>query len=64
MCTCMYCINRFFIDNIVRLLFYVNMCACHVYFTTNLLTYLTYLLTYYNQVGLYTGMLVLWDYLA
>ena len=24
----------------------------------------TYLLTYYNQVGLYTGMLVLWDYLA
>jgi len=40
------------------------MCACHVYFTTNLLTYLTYLLTYYNQVGLYTGMLVLWDYLA
>ena len=30
----------------------------------NKLTYLSYLLTYYNQVGLYTGMLVLWDYLA
>jgi len=30
----------FFIDNVVRLLFYVNMCACHVYFTINLLTYL------------------------
>jgi len=28
------------IDNVVRLLSYVNMCACHVYFTTSLLTYL------------------------
>ena len=31
----------FFIDNVVRLLFYVNMCACHVYFTRK-----TYLLTW------------------
>jgi len=30
----------FFVDNVVRLLFYVNKCACHVYFTINLLTYL------------------------
>jgi len=30
----------FFIDNVVRMLFYVNMCACHVYFTITLLTYL------------------------
>ena len=44
--TCMYCINCFFIDSVVRLLFYVNMCTCHVYFTINSLTYLlTYLLT-------------------
>jgi len=39
---CMYCINCFFIDNVVRLLFYVNVCACHVYFTINVLTYLLY----------------------
>jgi len=45
--TCMYCINCFFIDSVVRLLFYVNMCTCHVYFTISSLTYLlTYLLTY------------------
>ena len=37
---CMYCMNCCFIDNVVRLLFYVNMCACHVHFTINLLTYL------------------------
>ena len=30
----------FFIDNVVRLLSYVNMCAYHVYFTINLFTYL------------------------
>ena len=30
----------FSIDNAVRLLSYVNMCACHVYFTKSLLTYL------------------------
>ena len=30
----------FFIDNVVRMLFYVNICACHVYFTITLLTYL------------------------
>jgi len=41
-CTCMYCMNCFFIDNVVHLLFYVNMCACRVYFTINLLTYLTW----------------------
>ena len=29
----------FFIDNVVHLLSYVNMRACHVYFTINLLTY-------------------------
>ena len=28
----------FFIDNVVRLLSYVNVCAYHVYFTINLLT--------------------------
>ena len=39
-CTCMYCMNCFFVDNVARLLSYVNMCACHVYFTINLLTYL------------------------
>jgi len=27
MCTCMYCMNCFFIDNVVHLLFYVNICA-------------------------------------
>jgi len=37
---CMYCMNCFFIDDVVRLLFYVNVCTCHVYFTINLLTYL------------------------
>ena len=30
----------FFIDNVVRLLFYVNRYVCHVFFTINLLTYL------------------------
>jgi len=40
MCTCMYCMNCFFISNVVRLLSYVNMCACHVYFTIYLFTYL------------------------
>jgi len=29
----------FFIDNVVRMLFYVNMCTCHVYFTITLPTY-------------------------
>jgi len=32
--------NCFFINNVVRLLSYVNMCAYHVYFTINLFTYL------------------------
>jgi len=30
----------FFVDNVVLRLPYVNTCACHVYFTINLLTYL------------------------
>ena len=40
MSTCMYCLNCFFIDNVVRAAFLRNMCACHEYFTINLLTYL------------------------
>jgi len=39
-CTCMYCMNCFFVDNVVLRLPSVNTCACHVYFTINLLTYL------------------------
>jgi len=38
------CIVRtvfFFIDNVVRLLSYVNICARHVYLTINLLSLLT-----------------------
>ena len=35
---CMYCMNCFFIKNVTHLPFYVNTCACHVYFTINLLT--------------------------
>ena len=33
----------FSIDNVVCLLSYVNMCACHVYFTVNFLTYLLHM---------------------
>ena len=38
---CLYFCVRivFFVDNVVHLVSYVNMCACHVYFTINLLTY-------------------------
>jgi len=46
MAACMYCINCFFIDNVLRLLSYVNVCACHVYFTINLLTYLLVLISH------------------
>jgi len=41
LCGRIYCINCFFfIHNVVCLLSCVNMWACHVYFTTNLLIYL------------------------
>jgi len=36
-CVQLCCMNWFFVDNVVQLLFYVNMCACHAYFTINLL---------------------------
>jgi len=39
---CMYCMNCFFIDNVVRLLFNVNMCTCHVYVTIKLTYYYYY----------------------
>ena len=48
MSTRMYCMNCFFIDNIMCLLSYVNMCACHVYFTINLLN-LLYLTSQWQQ---------------
>ena len=51
LCVCVLCLRVcivltvfidevFFINNVVRLLSYVNMCAYHVYFTINLFTYL------------------------
>ena len=40
LCTCTYCMNCFFIDNVARLLSRVHMCACHVYFTINSLNLL------------------------
>jgi len=43
MCTCML-YELFFIDNVMCRLSCINTCACHVYFTINLLTHL---LAYY-----------------
>ena len=47
----MYCTNCFFIDSVVRLLSYVNMCECHVCFTINLLTYCALTLLVGRQKG-------------